>query len=1224
MRFEKKLIIILFLLSMETAKGHGEPVSRYRFYDTYRKIEAEKELDWKIRQARSENLRLEFEANRPRFNSSDFGDYLDYLNKSESHFMNLLNRQTEELSAPYLSHKALCDISDGFQKQARGISAYYDEKKREYYHYLDELDKFSLRRFFGFLVEVTVTTFTAGTAAPTLVGLQVVKFGADGIIESACGFGSEAQRAFNFMYGFGMSTYAALQGFENASKLWDNGHKFAAGIEYAQSSNELFNPLTNELARENPDSFIGRGLPGVMAGLNLCSNVASTANVPEGRYLSKSSWKYPESVFRIGSAVNDIITIDYAIRGNESWAATHPDSSFYLQQGCRSTDAAQTVIATHSGTKEFNKATDLKLAQGYVAASIIDAKPIFERVDNDGVVTKSLTCQELRSSYIDSPRKVPSSLLKNPYQFAKLRYERAGKFLQEYVDQARVDNPIAAVANPFLFTYDGSSSYSNYEDSFSYLDSIFLTNRDESRNYGQNNSYSLTNFHTEASTNYIFPGCNFSVSTTKDGITYKDYLNTGVGSEFTLGKFWEYRSGTVWTDGKFKLGRANHSESFSLDWGNKFANADPKAFSLIEGLKVTGPEGEIWEVDMIGGPRNIDGTFSNGKSQGFWSGGLDRHGQILPKGSGVLVDTKHQNYFVQLSKGFAPERIYWNNNFTSDWGSNYLFNQLNQPARNFFEDFGSPFLEDFTPQTIAQKYDPWLQDYTVYGGGVEQTQDALGRYQTINRLDYAIERLGKVKDVNGEVCPAMVEGGTVRGGKIGEYTYVSSLGDQVEGVYVHDVRSGENIIYTSFSKEDISAFDLYKGEYRKDGLDRKVYGEPLRDLYGKREESLSLARSEMGNHIRSTAILSCADGLTIENVNHRDFESLGEVKKIIRDRLIPAQKTIKDVIKMQSYIDNGNDWSNWDFGDERGNLGNANELLTTARDVTKEENILKGYRTAPWTADVLKNSETKIISNFQVIESGGNLRRERLSLRETEGWETKAIFALDSLGETRLLHPSDGEIARENIGRLNDRLGEKVEYDHTYFPSERIFCLQKIAPAATALVGYAGLKLESRSIRVGTGLLQLAQGRVPTGLSALFSPKRVPVIGIFGPRVGRSIYDLYGKTTVQKISYSDLAGGVLSLGAAAVSGYRLGTEISAMIKEPIFSRPWFDRLSVVAFKGSHTVATIGGKANPSLLLLPVACVGWDMGLERLTNDPIAIDTARELIYREYFQSEGVK
>jgi len=731
----------------------------------------------------------------------------------------------------------------------------------------------------------------------------------------------------------------------------------------------------------------------------------------------------------------------------------------------------------------------------------------------------------------------------------------------------------------------------------------------EPNNYDQNNSYSSINFYANGLANYTFPGGNFSVSVNNEGISYRDYLDKGIWSELNVGNFGEYRSGSFWLEKGCLLGAYRDPETFSLDWENKLAKADPEAFNLIQGLEVKGPYGEIWKVSMIGGARNIDGTFICGLSQGFWSAGIDRHGQILPTGSGLLVDIRHQNYYAQLSKEFAPERTDWASNFTHGWYGNYLFNQPNQPAKNFFEDFGSPFLEDFTPQTIAQKYDPWLQNYTLYGGGVEQIQDARGRYETINRLDYPIERLGKVKNIDGEVEPAVVEAVTSRGGKVGEYTYIQSLKNPVGEVYLHDVRSGKNIIYTPVCGQAVGSLDFYIGKHKSGGWEEKAYEEPLKDLYGKREKSLGSARSEMANHIRNTAILSQGDELTVRNVNRRDFDSLGEVNRIARDKLIPTQRTIGDVIKMQSYIDNGNDWSNWDFSDERGNLRNGNELLTTAQDVAKEENISKGYRTVPWTTDFLKDSETKIISNFQVIESGGNLRKERLSLKESEGYGTKAIFALDRLEKTEVLHPYDGEVARENIGRVYDNLEEKVEYDHTYFPSERIFSLQKMAPAATALIGYAGLKLDSKSIKIGTGVLQLAQGRVPTGLSAAFSTDRAPVMRMFGPRLGKTVYELYQKTPAQKISYIDLAGGVLGVAAAGVSGYEFGRAINGLIEDG-FRRG----LPNFGIKGAGLLGTIGAGTYPWLLLLRPVAWGLDCGVERFTYDPIIIDATREFFY----------
>lgn len=844
MEVEKKFIrlsgfLILSLFCLGIRESWGDAVSRYRFYDTYKKMRAEKELDWRVRKNKVENLRLKFEATYPEYNSN-CGDYINYLNRREKDYRGLLSKEEDILSAPYFSSQDRRNISKSYQKQIREVTDYYSKLRSNYYDYLN---KSAFRRMVGYTVGTVLTFATAGQALPTLFTLQSGKFVLDEVISNK--FGLEvpvAWRAISLMYDSGFSLYGVHRGFQNAASLANNGQKFLGSIEHIQAHYTFWQPVFNEYSRDHPDSFTGRGLPGTMAGLNLCSNIANTANVPKGRYLSKSSWNYPESAFRIGSAISDTVTIDYAIRGKGSWAANHPGSSFYLQQGCRLTDAGQSVIATHLGTKEFNKAADLKLAQAYEAASKIGDKPTWDYVGNNEVA-KSLTCREVRSHYVDSPRKVPSRILQNPYQFAKLRYERAGWFLQEYVSQARADNPKAAVANPFLFSYEDSSSYSNYEDYFSCLSNISLGDRDELSNHNRNNSSSLTNLYAEAPTNYTFPGGNFSVSATNDGVKYGDYLDKGINSELMLGKLGEFKRGTIWTDEKFKLGRANHSESFSLDWGEKFANADPKAFRLIEGLKVVGPDGEIWEVDMIGGPRNIDGTFSNGKSEGYWSGGLDRHGQILPTGSAVLVDTKHQNYYTQLSKGFAPERVYWNNNFTSNWQGNYLFNQLNQPSRNFFEDFGSPFLEDFTPQTIAQKYDPWLQNYTLYGGGVEQIQDASGRALTYNRTDYSVEMipvLGAKRGIEpGEfwkVEPGQAIIGNLKTGKVRE----SSLSG----------RGGELVL-----RENPTPVEVYTGEWRSKTREKVFEGNRFEAKEGFRRSIVN-----MDNHL-NTGMANLVEGL---------------------------------------------------------------------------------------------------------------------------------------------------------------------------------------------------------------------------------------------------------------------------------------------------------------------------------------------------------------------------
>ena len=906
MRLEKKLIIILFLFFLGIPKSHGDSVSKYRFYDTYRKMKAEKELDWRIRQNRVENLRLEFEATHGKFNPHR-QDYINYLNRTEKDYRGLLSKEEEIMSAPYLSFEDRRNISKSYQSQIREVTDYYGKLRRNYYDYQN---KSVLRRMISFPVGAAVTVLTAGQAMPTLLVLQSGKFGLDGFISTK--FGSEVPgpwRAISLMYDSGFSLYGAHLGFQNASALADNGQKFLASIERIQAHYTAWQPFFNEYSRDHPDSFIGRGLPGIMAGLNLSSNIVSTTNVPEGRYLSRSFWKYPESVFRIGSAINDMVTIDYAIRGKDSWAANHPDSSFYLQQGCRLTDATQTVIATHLGTKEFNKAAELKLAQAYEAASKIGEKPLIDRVGNNEVITKSLSCQEVRSYYIDSPRKVPSKILKNPYQFAKLRYERAGSFLQEYVSRAGADNPKAAIANPFLFTYEGPSSYSNYEDCSSYLNTISLNNRNETSNCKQNNSYSLTNLYAEAPTNYTFPGGNFSVCTTNDSVTYRDYLDKGVNSKLILGRFGEFKHGVIWTDEKFKLGRANHSESFSLDFGNKFANADPKAFKLIEGLKVVGPDGEIWEVDMVGGPRNIDGTFSNGKSQGFWSGGLDRHGQILPTGSGVLVDAKHQNYYTQLGKGFAPQRLDLTNNFTSDWQGNYLFNQLNQPSRNFFKDFGSPFLEDFTPQTIAQKYDPWLQNYTVYGGGVEQLQDASGRYQTVNRLGERIALLGRDYTTGG---PGYAKPETVRGGNrlgevyerrlTGDELRVANLGKDHAMVMRPRDNKTRNILNDNYA--------LYRGEYRE-GNWEKVNEYNVRKDIGERERFFERSQRDFERANRNTDIFKREDILAkrmvlADVINYN--KSIGNLDMAIgrQSRVIEGRKEEQDIVRGLDFSNNPN------------------------------------------------------------------------------------------------------------------------------------------------------------------------------------------------------------------------------------------------------------------------------------------------------------------------------
>ena len=656
-------------------------------------------------------------------------------------------------------------------------------------------------------------------------------------------------------------------------------------------------------------------------------------------------------------------------------------------------------------------------------------------------------------------------------------------------------------------------------------------------------------------------------------------------------------------------------EAPSFQWGKSVQSGAPEADIIaIDVLKLKDEFGKTWEVNMFGIRENVSGTYKANGKQGYWKTGRDSHGQILPTGSGILVDEAKRNYFVQLSKGFAPIRE--DLNIDMNLGGFRLSDQLNQPAKNFFQDFGSPFLEDFSPQTIAQKYDPWFQNYTVYGGRVEQLQDASGRYQTINRLYYSIERLGKVKDINGELQPAMVEGGTIRGGKIGEFTYVQSLKDPVGKVYVHDVRNGKNVIYAPPTSHGDRSLDLYSGEYyRREGWRARTYRRPLKELYASRQNFLDSTRNEMASHIKNTTILRQTEELTTENINSRDFDSLKVVKAITRDKLIPTQKTIKDVIKMQSYIDSGNDWSNWEFKDERGNLRDGNEFLTTPQDVAKEENISEGYIMVPWTADFLKNSETKLISNFQIIETGGNLVNERLGLREAGHGRDGVVFALNKLEKTEILSSDDGEIARENIDHVYGNLEEKVKFDHTYHPSENILQLQEIAPAATSLVRYAGVKLASPSLKVGSGILQLVQCKVPTGLSALFSTKRAPIIRVFGPRAGRTIYHLYGKATTQKISYSNLAGGVLGVGAAAVSGYQFGKSIDAVLR----IQSWPQKLSSPAwnkmcFKGGGTLVTVFAKTHPTLLFLPLVTWGWDSGLERITDDPIVIDTTRDFLY----------
>lgn len=1165
-------LIILFLFCSGPPESSGDSVSQYRFYDTHRMLAAEKELDWRMRQNRSESLRLEFEANRPRFNSSDLRDYPDYLKKSERHWMNLLTKQEDILSASYLSGKAIRDISDGFRTQDRDIKAYHGEKREEYYDYLAQLNrsrKSSQTPFFGFVVGAIVTCLTGGTATPVLLGLQVVKFGADGMIETAYGPGSEGQRAFDFLYGFGTSAFGALQGLESATKLWDSGQKFFGGIQYVQITNGLLHPLTNEFARENPDSFIGRGLPGVMAGLNLVSNFNRLSNMPKGEFLPKNPMLYPASTLKIGSTVSDLMIMDYSLGGKDSWMAKNPDRVFYLQQGCRLFDVGQ-IKMTEGLERHYLVKGAEKGAEGVIEVG---------KVKNGGV------------KVVDYPNEGGE-----------------GGHLKYYRDPKEFVGDVKEIIRRRNSDYRGNDPNYLEKITYSVIENLYDRYKEERLSVSDLNSQP-----------------NEGVFRYRDIVNYKgrDGMNSvEVTSEFQVLEGIKYLEGYVETNpgkgegGEFSNGLAkvgHREEAPSLQWGNSLPlRANEIDIISVEGLVLKDKLGNEWKVHMFGIRDNVSGTYKSNGKQGYWKTGRDSHGQILPIGSGILVDEANRNYFVQLSKGFAPIREDLNTSAISRGFR--LSDQLNQPAKNFFKDFGSPFLENFTPQTIAQKYDPWLQNYTVYGGGVEQIQDASGRYQTINRLDYSIERLGKVKDINGELQPAMVEGGTIRGGKIGEFTYAQSLKDPVGKVYVHDVRNGKNVIYTPPSSHRDRSLDLYSGEYyRREGWRAKTYRRPLKELYASRQNFLDSARNEMASHIKNTAILRQAEKLTTESVNSRDFDSLKEVKVITRDKLIPTQKTIKDVIKIQSYIDKGNDWSNWEFKDERGNLRDGNEFLTTPQDVAKEENISEGYIMVPWTADFLKNSETKIISNFQIIETGGNLVNERLSLREAVYGRDGVVFALNKLEKIEILNFDDGQIARENIDHVYSNLEEKVKFDHTYHPSENILRLQEIAPVATSLVSYAGVKLCSPGLKVGTGVLQLGQGKIPTGLSALFSTKRAPIIRIFGTRVGRGIYHLYGKAPTQKISYSNLAGGVLGVGAAAVSGYQFGEALGRLLEDG--SRK---ELPNFGLKAAGTLATLGSKSFPPLLLVPPITWGLDCGLERLTDDPTVIDITRELLYDDRF------
>jgi len=1205
-------LLVLSLLCLGMREGWGESVPRFRFYDTHRSIEAEKELDWQIRRNKVDNLRLEFGATRQEFNPRR-QDYIDYLDRTERDYKELLRKEEKILSAPYLSFEGRRDISRSYERQTKEVTDYYNKLRIDYY---DCVRKSALIRIVSFPIRVGITLATAGQALPVLLPLQTAKFTYD---EYAFGKsplrGTLTQGVIDKLYGFGMCFYSAFGIYEHAHIL-STGKDLSgkvicnttfptlARLEYFRAGYTVSTPFIQTVSEYCPNSFLAKASPYLdIANSSISIGMEVSKPYQFGKEFGNSPAygaryfnNFSPSIYSLTTNSLNIVQNVSSIAGGHRWANSGVTSLVNqgISLGALVADA-RVRHYKHNNVEYIKQRTNIYKDNFEYRPKVTGDRQFTDLCNNE---MRTLEKMEMNSRALSETEKIieqenlwGSEYYKILTPAEVLRREKVPIEQRDFSMEAPCISPVPANIYSGLLGIEGKKSAIAW---------IYYKRGEETLPY---------------------------VSFDIDGEKLNCFMPYNI--DYLAGR---YQDVHLENKGKFSI-RAYFPEEL------RGTESEPHIYYGYD-------EKDSFIVDMQDKRYNRDWMKTIDSGISYASLGQDRFLLLGSAGAMTALNTRlnvnsKYDYFIQISKNYSLTQSGDFRVFTDGKVyENPLVKELNQPRKQFFESFGNPLLwrqsdnllekqygasygsqeKEFlsritfeaTPQNLARRYDPWLQHYTLRNQGVEQIQDASGRYQTINRLNCSIERLGKVRDINGELQPAIVEGHTRRGGGIGEYTYVQSLEDPANRVYVHEVGERKNIIYTLSSSEMKGSVDLYSGKYEREEWEGEIYGEPLDGLYASREELLGSARGRMGGHVRNTDILNQVDELSIENVNRRDFEYLKSVKEITRDRLIPTQKTIEDVMKMQRHIDSGNDWSNWEFRDERREIRNGSELLTTPQDVAREENISKDYRMVPWTTDFLKDSETKIISNFQFIESGGNLRKERLSLEESEGWGTKAIFALDELEKTEVLYPCDGEVARENIGRLHDRLEEKVEYDHTYFPSERIFCLQKMVPAATALVGYAGLKLDSRSIKVGTGILQLAQGRVPTGLSAVFSSERAPVMRMFGPRLGKTVYELYQKTPAQKISYIDLADGVLRITAAGVSGYEFGKAFERCIEERSG-----EATSNFGFKAAGTLVTLGVKRYPKLLLLQPVVQGLDWGLERVTEDPIIIDATRELLKENY-------
>lgn len=913
MEVEKKFIrlsglLILSLFCLGIRESWGDAVSRHRFYDTYRKMRAEKELDWRVRTNKAENLRLKFEATHEKFNSRK-ENYINYLNTTEKDYKSLLRKEEKLLSAPYLSFEDRRDISKSYQRQTKEVTDYYGKLRRNYYDYVK---KSALIRIVSFPVQVGITLATAGQALPVLLPLQTAKFAYDEYVFSKHPLeGTLTQRVIDKLYGFGTCFYTAFNTYEHAHVL-STGKNLSgevvsnttfptlARLEYFRAGYAASTPFIQTVSEYSPNSFLARASP-YMSMANSAISIGMEMSKPyqfakEFGNSPKNGAKYfnnfTPSIYSLTSNTLNITQNIGRIAGGRKWS--NSGTAFWINQGTSLGSAIADAHVRHykkTNVDYINKRADIYKENFDYRAEVMN-DPQFG--DFCGKFKDGLKEPKINSPYLSKRERAIKR--ENHWGSAYYKLTQAEVLRREGVIIREIDySPAVSSLSPNL-----SNIYSGH---------VAI----EGKHSATARIYYLKGEKT-------LPYASFNINGKKGSWVVPekiDYLAN------------RYQDVHMKNEGKF---------SIKVYFPEELIGTESKPH-----IYYGNDEKDSFIMDMQDRRYNRDWMKTKDSGISYASLGQDRFLLSGSNGAMTAINTRlnsgnKYDYFIQIAKSHTLTQGSDFKVLTDGKAyQNPLVKELNQPREQFFENFGNPFLWrqnetllqrqygtsygsqekellsqitfQATPQNLARRYDPYLQHYTLRNQDVEQTQDALGRYQTVNRLKEKVELLGRDYITGG---PGYAKPETVRGGnRLGE-VYERRLGREELRVvdlrrdYAVVMRPGDNRTRNILNDN----YALYQGEYRE-GNWEKVKEYNVKENIGKRERFFERSQRHFTRANRNTDIFK-RDNILAKRMVLADVinynKSIQNLDKTIgrQSRVIEGRKEEQDIVRGLDFSNNPN------------------------------------------------------------------------------------------------------------------------------------------------------------------------------------------------------------------------------------------------------------------------------------------------------------------------------